>query len=162
MSGGSMEYLYSAVLNARFEENTAERKAFRKHLNKVATALRAIEWNDSGDGDDNESELIRACMTRNAPLNETISGIYEAIHGFKQELEGVYGEESIKAIKGYLDRPDTISSCNEKVNINLLEENKRLKEQIKALEITSKALITETARKILKKHYKALDILKDK
>jgi hypothetical protein len=35
----------------------------RRHLNLVAKALRAIEWNDSGDGDDREDEAIRACLS---------------------------------------------------------------------------------------------------
>ena len=62
MSGGSMDYLYSRVLGVEFELNTPERKAFAKHLTKVAKALRAIEWNDSDDGDPSESEAIRACI----------------------------------------------------------------------------------------------------
>jgi hypothetical protein len=58
MSGGSMNYLYSAVGSAEFEENTLLRKALRIHLIKLAEALRAVEWNDSGDGADNEDFLI--------------------------------------------------------------------------------------------------------
>jgi hypothetical protein len=63
MSGGSMDYLYSKVEEAEFHEDTPIRRAFRKHLNKVAKALRAIEWNDSCDGDDREEEYIKACFS---------------------------------------------------------------------------------------------------
>lgn len=49
MSGGSMGYLYHAVRDAEFIEDTELRKLFKLHLNKVAAALRAIEWVDSGD-----------------------------------------------------------------------------------------------------------------
>lgn len=62
MSGGSMDYLYSRVKDATFKENTILRRAFRAHLNLVARTLKAIEWNDSGDGDDEEEELICACL----------------------------------------------------------------------------------------------------
>jgi hypothetical protein len=62
MSGGSMDYLYIKVEEADFEESTPQRRAFREHLKAVAKALRAIEWNDSGDGDDEENILIEACL----------------------------------------------------------------------------------------------------
>lgn len=58
MSGGSMDYLCYKVMDANFAENTPERKAFRKHLDKVGEALKDIEWVDSGDnakGDENEA-----------------------------------------------------------------------------------------------------------
>lgn len=53
-----MNYLYLAVTEAPFKEDTILRKAFRVHLLKVSEAMRAIEWNDSGDGADNEDFLI--------------------------------------------------------------------------------------------------------
>ena len=62
MSGGSMDYLHEQVGVAQFSENTTLRRAMRKHLGKVAAALHAIEWNDSGDGAPDEDELIRACL----------------------------------------------------------------------------------------------------
>ena len=58
MSGGSMNYLCYAVQDATFEEKTIFRKALRLHLIKLAEALRAVEWNDSGDGAENEDFLI--------------------------------------------------------------------------------------------------------
>lgn len=65
MSGGSMDYLCHLVGDARFKENTALRKLFKEHLNDVAEALHAIEWNDSGDGEDCEDELIKKCLNFN-------------------------------------------------------------------------------------------------
>ena len=63
MSGGSMNYLSDQLeYNANFTEDTVLRRAMRKHLGKVAAALHAIEWNDSGDGAPDEDELIRACL----------------------------------------------------------------------------------------------------
>jgi hypothetical protein len=63
MSGGSMDYLYIRVEDATFKTNSPERKAFRRHLMRVAKALRSIEWNDSGDGDDAEDANIMACIS---------------------------------------------------------------------------------------------------
>ena len=70
MSGGSMDYLCYKVEEAFFLHGTLERKAFRKHLQLVAEALKAIEWNDSGDGADNEEELIRRCLGKGAVLDK--------------------------------------------------------------------------------------------
>jgi hypothetical protein len=60
MSGGSMNYFYSRLLSeCDFERNTPLREAFRQHLIKVAAALKAIEWVDSGDcGEGDEDEPI--------------------------------------------------------------------------------------------------------
>lgn len=72
MSGGSMDYLYAKVEDALFVTNTPERRAFYKHLKLVAKALRAIEWNDSCDGDDTEHDAIMACIKRADVLQEAI------------------------------------------------------------------------------------------
>lgn len=79
MSGGSMDYLYLRVENASFDAHTPERKAFRILLDKVAKALRAIEWNDSGDGAGDEDELIRACFSENADHAVLKAAIEDAI-----------------------------------------------------------------------------------
>lgn len=73
MSGGSMDHLYRRVLEAvdndsdeygerGFLKNTGLRKLFATHLRNVAAALKAIEWNDSGDGADDEDMLIVKCL----------------------------------------------------------------------------------------------------
>ena len=69
MSGGSMDYLYFKVEDASFRMSTPMREAFDRHLKLVARALRAIEWNDSGDGDDGEDAAILACISRSDVIN---------------------------------------------------------------------------------------------
>ena len=59
MSGGSYDYGYCKVDDFidSLEATTPLRKAFRKHLELVSNAMRAIEWVDSGDcskGDEDE------------------------------------------------------------------------------------------------------------
>lgn len=78
MSGGSMDYLYLRVMDVTFDTYSPERKAFRKHLLLVAKALRSIEWNDSGDGDDEEISNIMACISHADVLQATIDSAIEA------------------------------------------------------------------------------------
>ena len=67
-----MDYLYSRIMDqvecvmgdrccTRWND-TALRQQFREHLIHVARALKAIEWNDSGDGDDEEDAVILAAL----------------------------------------------------------------------------------------------------
>jgi hypothetical protein len=73
MSGGSMDYLYSRILDANFELNTPERKAFKAHLEKVAKACKAIEWVDSGDSSEgSETNKILECVTSQDVLNQLV------------------------------------------------------------------------------------------
>lgn len=72
MSGGSMDYLYARVEDARFHTYSPERKAFRKHIFLVAKALKSIEWNDSGDGDDDEVQNIMACISKTDVLKAVL------------------------------------------------------------------------------------------
>ena len=67
-----MNYLYGRVESAEFREDTALRRAFRQHLNLVASALYAIEWNDSGDGHPGEEDAIRACLGPHAELQQLV------------------------------------------------------------------------------------------
>ena len=87
MSGGSMDYLFLKVENATFVCGTAQRKAFYKHLQKVAAALKAIEWNDSGDGAANESELIEACMQPGDTLEVAIESAVTASRELKDIMD---------------------------------------------------------------------------
>lgn len=91
MSGGSMDYLYCKVQDASFRENTTERKALRLHLNKLAKALQAVEWNDSADGADNESELIREAIGDQIILETAIQHAKEAHKELGNELARVDG-----------------------------------------------------------------------
>ena len=72
MSGGSMEYFYRQIEDLEFDLNSPERIALHKHLKKLSKALKAIEWNDSGDGDDRENELILAVIGSQALLVSSI------------------------------------------------------------------------------------------
>ena len=54
MSGGTYDYFFRRVEDIADEihhgrDHEAVREAFRAHLRKVAKALQAIEWVDSGD-----------------------------------------------------------------------------------------------------------------
>lgn len=66
MSGGAYGYLYERVQDMaerlRHTDTNMRRAAFRVLLLRVAEAMRAIEWNDSGDGDDREERLIAECL----------------------------------------------------------------------------------------------------
>ncbi len=63
MSGGSMDYFYARVQYCEFDLSTPERAAFAAHLRLVASALKAIEWEDSGDtGPEKTKEAIDACL----------------------------------------------------------------------------------------------------
>lgn len=93
MSGGSMDYLYSKVQDAEFLENTNLRKAFRHHLQKVSEALRAIEWNDSGDGADNEDVLIRECLPNDAELSQAIKEAGIARNNLEEVLKVIQNKE---------------------------------------------------------------------
>lgn len=79
MSGGSMDFLYQKVKDAEFNLNSPERIAFHKHLQKVSEALKAIEWNDSGDGDDDEMTLIREVIGDRVILESVLEVAEKAI-----------------------------------------------------------------------------------
>ena len=87
MSGGSMNYLYHLVRDAEFHAHSPEREAFRKHLALVANALRSIEWNDSGDGDDQEVHNIMACISLSASENEMLRAEVERLREALRDIE---------------------------------------------------------------------------
>lgn len=86
MSGGSMDYLYAKVEDASFRADTPLRAAFAQHLKRIARALRAIEWNDSCDGDDGEHEAILACIGRTAVLTAAIERAEKAVAELAQVI----------------------------------------------------------------------------
>lgn len=51
MSGGRYDYIHYRIeeFNNEMELNTTERKKFKKLLSKVISVIKAIEWEDSGD-----------------------------------------------------------------------------------------------------------------
>ena len=89
MSGGSMNYLYSKLeYDATFRTDTPERKAFAKHLQRVAKALHDIEWVDSSDyGPGDENDAIRACLGDALVLEAAIEQAHEAAKVLRAELE---------------------------------------------------------------------------
>jgi hypothetical protein len=89
MSGGSMNYLYILVRDAEFHTHSPERKAFREHLMLVANALRAIEWNDSGDGDDQEVHNIMACISLSVSENDMLRAENARLRARVEVLEKV-------------------------------------------------------------------------
>lgn len=91
MSGGSMGYLCSRIEEAYFHQNTPERRALKAHLDKLAKALRAVEWNDSGDGADDEAELIREALGDAAILESAVQHAKEAHKELGAELARVEG-----------------------------------------------------------------------
>lgn len=71
MSGGSYDYMFYKIFDMAEDirpDGACQaapkylRLAFKEHLRKIARACKAIEWNDSYDGDDDEEELIEACF----------------------------------------------------------------------------------------------------
>ena len=89
MSGGSMDYLCYKVEEVSFALGTPQRKAFRKHLHLISKALKAIEWNDSGDGAENEEELIRKCLGKGAVLDACVEDARRVLRELTAELEKV-------------------------------------------------------------------------
>lgn len=88
MSGGSMEYLCYKVADVTFSQHIAARRAFAKHLKRVAKALHDIEWVDSGDYDPGkESEAIRDCLSDGAVLEAAIELAHKAHRELTEELE---------------------------------------------------------------------------
>lgn len=89
MSGGSMDYFFARVTDAAetFKLDSMERIALRDHLLLLARALRAVEWNDSGDGDDKESALIRECLAPRQVLAATIGEARRVLAELQAEIE---------------------------------------------------------------------------
>ena len=74
MSGGSYDYAYNQVeeiaRNIQSNAGTPLRRAFAKHLERVAQALHDIEWVDSGDyGQGDEIKAINAVINPDMVLN---------------------------------------------------------------------------------------------
>lgn len=89
MSGGSMDYFYGKLGDAvdQVQGNTMRRIAIRSHMVKLARALKAIEWNDSGDGDDQEDALIDDCLAPRDVLAVTLSEAERIMEELKIQIE---------------------------------------------------------------------------
>lgn len=104
MSGGSYNYGYSKIdelaTHIRVEgqcsaARPALRAAFKDHLRLVAEACRAIEWNDSCDGDDRETELLMRIVSPKLELEKATSDAQLALLQLRAALERA--EKALKA-----------------------------------------------------------------
>ena len=94
MSGGSMNYLYQRLeYDATFITNTPERRAFRKHLWLVAQCLKAIEWNDSGDGDHREEALLLECVGKASVVDAAIEQAKESLASLQAAIAKAEGRD---------------------------------------------------------------------
>lgn len=96
MSGGCYDYGFRKIddLVDSIRLTTPLRKAFKKHLAKVAKACHDIEWVDSGDcGPGFENEAIRDCFSSDvntAVLSELLTdakAISEELSTVIREIE---------------------------------------------------------------------------
>lgn len=90
MSGGSWEYVYQKFedVGTRLgESKQADRRALGDLVCRIAVAMRAIEWNDSGDGAKNEAELIRACVSDGAILEAAIIEARDVARRLSDEIK---------------------------------------------------------------------------
>lgn len=94
MSGGAYNYRYSVIDQLAGEirdvgschcASPASRRAFKRLLQEIAGACRAIEWNDSGDGDPHEVELLEAVLGRERLIMQAV----EDAHAARKELDRV-------------------------------------------------------------------------
>lgn len=91
MSGGSYDYAFTKVADMAkdhrlWKSPCAYRRAFATHLLKVSAAMRAVEWEDSGDTslEDTEKEIMEVISVQDI-LQEVI---LEA-RAIRKELDSV-------------------------------------------------------------------------
>ncbi len=100
MSGGSYNYAYSHIENLAVEiqPKNALRKAFIKHLMKVAKAAHDIEWVDSSDKSEGDEDVaIRAVLGVNSDKEELkiiVEEAQEALNNLQQILVRVKQNEN--------------------------------------------------------------------
>lgn len=102
MSGGIYNYAYikledfAGELRTRLADSGScapphVRAAFAAHLEQCAKAMRAIEWNDSGDGADDEEALIRECLHAKQPRACLIDEALDVMKRLALEIERATG-----------------------------------------------------------------------
>jgi hypothetical protein len=93
MSGGSYGYVHTQVRTLAEDirliggcscASPKLRQEFKDQLEVIAEALKAIDWNDSGDGDEDEVDLILACLPKVTP---TVKTLRSKITALKKESE---------------------------------------------------------------------------
>lgn len=93
MSGGSWDYFYinvEDVAGRLMRSSKTLRVGLGSHLMDVAKAMKAIEWNDSGDGDDDEEQLLRAVVPVER-ITETVAARIADLRRDLAELAKVAG-----------------------------------------------------------------------
>ena len=93
MSGGSYDYAYrdmdSFIRDLDRRASTPLRKAFVKHLAKVAKAMHDIEWVDSGDySDGDEYKAIQDCLGDDWK-SATYEQVLEELTKLKEQVEKI-------------------------------------------------------------------------
>lgn len=95
MSGGRLRYI-SDTLDSVIDNinvDTPERRVLVKYLRDVMVPLlRAVEWNDSGDGDPRELELMRMAIPlefEKTALIEELQDVIRAAEDYLVRLEEV-------------------------------------------------------------------------
>lgn len=92
MSGGSHNYAFIHV--DQFADEISRdpdplRRAFAKHLSKVAVAMRDIEWVDSGDyGAGDDAHAIQCCLGENWK-GATYDAILHELHLIEAQIEDI-------------------------------------------------------------------------
>ena len=84
MSGGAYNYAYSRVEQMAHDipRFSPLRRAFAEHLERVAEAMRALEWCDSGDSNEEAAEAaMRAVIEPVAELAAATAAAREAHEG---------------------------------------------------------------------------------
>ena len=105
MSGGSYDYAYVKVEEFAYsirEEGQCSaappelRRAFAEHCHLVARAMKAVEWNDSCDGDNEEELLIRQILSEESIADTTRRYLWEKVLEMRTVIaaaEKILGEE---------------------------------------------------------------------
>lgn len=89
MSGGSYEYAYLKVLDfvdtmkQWDRKHSALRQRFADHLEKVAEAMKAVEWTDSGDSSEESAEKAIKAVLAEAKNAEEVIAFSKSLRGVK-------------------------------------------------------------------------------
>lgn len=90
MSGGSWDYLYMRIEEAAGRlkgDKNVMRSSLGRHLVLVAQAMHDIEWNDSGDGAEDERGSILAVM--NDGPSSMVAEIGQRLSDLRAELDSL-------------------------------------------------------------------------
>ena len=96
MSGGHYDYAYERIddLVCRIERTTPLRKAFVRHLVKVAKAAHDIEWVDSNDNSPgHENAAIREVLGPTADAQVLAVAVEDAKAAMEQLKDAIAGAE---------------------------------------------------------------------